>query len=114
VAAVPADQEDQVEDPVDLVDDPVAGLCGGAKSAPSVSRRLRASTIRKSTRFEGSFQSGPRLSLAAAPVFAPNTSVPFGRPFSGPGRSRWCPSWLTMLTLVALAVKQSRSAVLSD
>ena len=89
-----------------VVDALGAVLFAGARSAPSAWSTLSTSTTRKSTRFDGSFPSGPRSNPAGAPVSARNTSVPFGWPYSGPDRSLWCLSWPTMLTRAASAAEQ--------
>lgn len=107
VEAAEADQA-EAEDPAVPAVAPVGGSSVGAKSVPSALRKSLTSTTKRSTRFDGSSQNGPRSSLADAPVFAPNTSAPFGPPSSGPGRSHWCLSWLTTPTRAESAAKRIR------
>ena len=89
----------QVEEQVDRVDreDGLAGvLCDVVRSVRSVLKKSLISTTKKSIRFDGSFQSGLRLNLAAAQGFAPNISAPSEALSNVLGRLRWSLSWRTM------------------
>ena len=110
MAVEAAAEAGQAEDPVVRADAPGADSCAGAKCAPSVSKKLPTSITKRSIRFGGLFQNGPRLNPAAVPASAPNTSAPFGLLSSGPGRSRWCHLWPTMPTQAASAAERARPA----